>query len=879
MRDIASLLMGFGSNPSAVDVAEVFCPGRLAEHAHLFGLTPGLAADLRTGWDLSTQEGQRECWKHLEREDPYFILGSPMCKAFSVLQSLNKGSENYQVTLKHGLNHLKFCMDVYAWQASRGKKFLHEHPWSATSWKLDFVQKVAAMPGVEVRKGHQCPFGQTSTDATGEGLVAKPTGWMSNCSEVLDAVAVECSNKSKPAAQHHRHVQLIGGRASAAERYPPRLIKAILRGLRRHLQTPAKALAACSAGLATLVGSTASANPPTGAGSTAQTEAGSAAQHEDAERTTPAAGSPAPQTATSRRISLGALDAGMTVEEPEVEVTLDDWCRSEGRDYYDEITGAKLDPQKVFEAHRVEMEFMTTLNVWDVVPVDECWAETGRAPIGTRWIDQNKGDDARPDYRSRLVVQETRTSGTIAAGDIAATFAATPPLEALRLLVSQVMTGDPGSEIVLRFLDISRAHPHCPIHRKVYIRLPQEDPSSGDRAMCGRLNMALYGTRDAGQNFEFKTTDVLEDGGCEQGQFSPCVWFHPLKRLGIYIHGDDYVIAGGRDQSAWLRGHVEQTFIVKDRGVLGPRPDLGDVQEIVVLNRILRFIPEGAPGGECIEYEADPRHADILAAQFGFTDTSKTVATPGVRTKMTESQLEPLKDKDAAFYRSACMRLGYLSMDRPELQYVAKECARGMAVPTEGHYEVLKRAARFVHGHRRMVWRFPRQPERSFLDGFSDSDWAGCLRTRKSTSSSAFRYGQHLISTSSTTQVPISLSSGEAEFYSIVKTASRLIGLQQLLQDLGKPDTKGRLWTDAAAAKGMASRRGVGGVRHLETPTLWAQKAIKDKRFTLHKEKGEDNIADLGTKHVEAQTMWRLINKMGIYAAAGRSKLALKAAL
>ena len=57
------------------------------------------------------------------------------------------------------------------------------------------------------------------------------------------------------------------------------------------------------------------------------------------------------------------------------------------------------------------------------------------------------------------------------------------------------------------------------------------------------------------------------------------------------------------------------------------------------------------------------------------------------------------------------------------------------------------------------------------------------------------------------------------------------------------------------------------------------QKAIKDKRFTLHKEKGEDNIADLGTKHVEAQTMWRLLKKMGIHAAAGRSRLALKAAL
>ena len=55
----------------------------------------------------------------MEREDPYFILGSPMCKVFSVLQSF-KGSENYQVTPKRGLDHLRFCMDVYAWQASRG---------------------------------------------------------------------------------------------------------------------------------------------------------------------------------------------------------------------------------------------------------------------------------------------------------------------------------------------------------------------------------------------------------------------------------------------------------------------------------------------------------------------------------------------------------------------------------------------------------------------------------------------------------------------------------------------------------------------------------------------------------------------------------------
>ena len=77
---------------------------------------------------------------------------------------------------------------------------------------------------------------------------------------------------------------------------------------------------------------------------------------------------------------------------------------------------------------------------------------------------------------------------------------------------------------MLRFLDISRAHPHCRIRRLVYIKLPEEDPRSADPTLCGRLNMALYGTRDAGQNFEFEVTEVVTGEGCEQGISSPCVY-------------------------------------------------------------------------------------------------------------------------------------------------------------------------------------------------------------------------------------------------------------------------------------------------------------------------------------------------------------------
>eukprot|EP00971_Amphidinium_carterae_P330686 6463849-Amphidinium_carterae.1 len=102
---------------------------------------------------------------------------------------------------------------------------------------------------------------------------------------------------------------------------------------------------------------------------------------------------------------------------------------------------------------------------------------------------------------------------------------------------------------------------------------------------------------------------------------------------------------------------------------------------------------------------------------------------------------------------------------------------------------------------------------------WSDADFAGCLLTRRSTSGVALTMGDHCIHTSSTTQIPVSLSSGESEYYAAVKAGSRLLGLLALLGDLGHR-LKGKLMTDSSAAKGVASRRGCGKIRHLEIPAL-----------------------------------------------------------
>ena len=149
-------------------------------------------------------------------------------------------------------------------------------------------------------------------------------------------------------------------------------------------------------------------------------------------------------------------------------------------------------------------------------------AETGRPPIPTDWVDINNCDSVRPNYRSRLVCQETRGRSTIDAIDVedwAATFAATPPCEAFTLPLSLMMTGPrsqiEGDDDVLMLLDISRAHLHSPLARAVFVAIDGK---------VYKLLKAMYCLRDAGAAFDRKVLDVINLVGVSLGKFQHLCW-------------------------------------------------------------------------------------------------------------------------------------------------------------------------------------------------------------------------------------------------------------------------------------------------------------------------------------------------------------------
>ena len=102
--------------------------------------------------------------------------------------------------------------------------------------------------------------------------------------------------------------------------------------------------------------------------------------------------------------------------------------------FKDDLTGQILDPTLVKAARKKELEYFDGKDVWELRPISECRRLTGKAPVTVRWVDVNKGDDTNPNVRSRLVARQIRQAGEDAI------FAPTPPLEALRSIISMAAT-------------------------------------------------------------------------------------------------------------------------------------------------------------------------------------------------------------------------------------------------------------------------------------------------------------------------------------------------------------------------------------------------------------------------------------------------------
>ena len=233
--------------------------------------------------------------------------------------------------------------------------------------------------------------------------------------------------------------------------------------------------------------------------------------------------------------------------------------------------------------------------------------------------------------------------------------------------------------------------------------------------------------------------------------------------------------------------------------ILGDEPGMS--KEVKILNTKLCW-----HDGVGISYEADQKHAEAI-----IRDTRASNLTPfqipmskeskdEVRDKTDDSvenrKLEKLGMKEQPLgqilspaettrKRALAATANFLAIDTGEIMYCAKELTRHMATPTTTDWEQVVRLGRYL-SNRPRVWLWYKFQETSCqLETFSDTDWAGCRRTRRSTTGGYTVAGSHLIKMWCKTQAVVALISAAPDLFGLVRASAETMGLISMYKDLG----------------------------------------------------------------------------------------------
>ena len=315
-------------------------------------------------------------------------------------------------------------------------------------------------------------------------------------------------------------------------------------------------------------------------------------------------------------------------------------------------------------------------------------------------------------------------------------------------------------------------------------------------------------------------------------------------------HGDDFVLTGPTKRLMEFKMKMTKVYPTKAKII-----SFGSTESIKTLNRRLHW------GREGIVYQHDPRHIDVLVKELGL-ENGNTVQTPAAPIAAEEEDSEVLSQTQHHRYRSQVARCLFLSQDRADITFIVNELCQTMSSPTQQSLAKLKRLARYLKRERQWGQVFQYEKTVEEVTMCTDSDWAGCKETRKSSSAGVAMTGSHALKAYTRKQKIIARSSAEAEQNAAALGASELKGIISLMRDLGY-EKRPVLAIDAKATEHILHRQGIGKLKHIDVAYLWIQDEVRSRRLQVRRVKSEDNIADLGTKPLGKAVIAKHCTAMG----------------
>ncbi|GAB2268299.1 hypothetical protein Dimus_038706 [Dionaea muscipula] len=421
-------------------------------------------------------------------------------------------------------------------------------------------------------------------------------------------------------------------------------------------------------------------------------------------------------------------------------------------------------------------------------------------------------------------------------------------------------------------MDFKTAFLNGVLEEQVFVEQPLGYEAPGQEHQVLKLKRALYGLKQAPRTWNTTLDTYLQQQGFTRCPHEYAFYVKKMeyKLLLICVYVDDLLITGSSlQQIEQFKHSLVGKFEMTDLGLM---------------NHYLGLEVEQKKTGI---FMSQRRYIEQVLKEVNLT-YCKLVNTPIALGTVFSGSLPGAQLTDATVYRSVVGSLRYIACTRPNIVYAVGMVSRYMQRPTTEHWMACKRILRYLKGTLDhglwyptvtvatsvIVASAPNQagscvlydPEQFTIMGYSDSDWAGDIDERKSTTGWVFMAGTTTVSWASKKQLIVALSSSKPEYVAAAACVSHAVWLRKLLAELQlKQERPMMIHVDNQSAIAIAKNPVYHDrSKHIDVRFYFLREAIAQKEVELSFVRTHAQVADVFTKALSFAMFSRCRRMLGV---------------
>ena len=511
------------------------------------------------------------------------------------------------------------------------------------------------------------------------------------------------------------------------------------------------------------------------------------------------------------------------------------------------------DAKRWEEGYRDELTSLKEMGVYQLIP--RCEVPQGTKIRKGRPVFRIKRDEngKAVRWKVRLVFKGFEQ---IYGKDYTETTSPTARMESWRILLHIAASLDWDAQQI----DIKTAFLYglLPDDEVQYMEQPQGFEEEGKEEWVWKIQRGLYGMKQSGRIWNQTMNEQMLSWGFTRLSCESCIYYRKSNSGTIVsaVHVDDFLsIASNREENERFKDQMHRVWTISDLGAV----------RFVVGIAVTWDRPNRAV------FLSQTALIDKIIAQFGQKSASPAPVPmdPGLKLrradykKLSRDELDQITKLP---YRSLVGCLIYLSIGtRPDITYAVQQLSQFLDCYTYAHWNAALRVVRYLSGTRDHKLQLGGTNPITLL-GFTDSDWANCLDSRRSVGGHAYTLGSGVISWQARKQKTVAASSCEAEYVAAFEACKEAIWLRTLLGAIGYQSQKPtNLLCDNNAAINLSEDPLLHDrVKHIDIKHHFLRERVQSQEIILSYINTHDNIADIFTKALDTRKFTRFRQFLGI---------------